>query len=113
MAKDDYTREELVAICERAVVPVEKWTNRDSSGAQHGVGVAWVMLKAGADFYINPARPGVRGCHTDDDTIWIDIYWPGFQAFEYGRSDHANWEDASVYLPTPARLDRADGDDWY
>jgi hypothetical protein len=111
--KFDYTREELIAICERATVPVEKWRNRDSAGAQQKVGLAWVMLKAGADFYINPPRQGKQGCHTNSETIWVDLYWPGFQAFEYGRDDHANWEDEQVYLPTPARLEKSAGNDWY
>lgn len=109
----DYSREELIAVCERAVVPVEKWRNRDSASAQQGVGLAWVMLRAGAEFYINPPRPGHSGCRTDERTIWVEFHWPGFRALEYGRSDHANWEDETIYLPTPARLDKADGDDWY
>lgn len=111
--RTDYTREELVAICERAVVPVEKWRDRDSASAQQGVGLAYVMLKAGAEFTIAPARVGVSGCFTDDSTIWIDLEWPGFQAFEYERANRHYWDDETVYLPTPERLDRADGGDWY
>lgn len=112
--RTDYTREELVAICERAVVPVEKWRNRDSASAQNGVGQAWVLLKAGCEFHIHPNPPaGQHGCFTDADTIWLDLEFPGFSAFEYGRSDHHYWEDETVYLPTPERLERSAGNDWY
>lgn len=111
----DYSRDELVAICERAVVAVDKWQNRDSASAQDGVGRAWVLLKAGCDFTIRPVQPaGTKsGCFTDASTIWIDIDWPGFQAFEYGRTDRHYWEDDTFYLPTPERLDRSNGEDWY
>lgn len=112
--RTDYTRAELVAICEQAVVPVEKWRNRDSASAQQGVGLAWVLLRAGCEFHIHPNPPaGKRGCFTDADTIWLDLDWPGFSAFEYGRSDRHYWEDETVYLPTPESLARAAGDDWY
>lgn len=100
-----YTREELVAICERAVVPVGKWRNRDSSSAQEGVGRVWALLKAGAEFSILD-----RGrLATDERTIWIEVDWPGFAHFEYGGHD----ESDTFYLPTPARLDAANGGDWY
>lgn len=33
MAKTDYTREDLIAICERAIVPQDHWRNRDSASA--------------------------------------------------------------------------------
>lgn len=38
MIKTDYTREELISICERAIVPQSKWWDRDSEQAQAGVG---------------------------------------------------------------------------
>lgn len=112
--RTDWTREELVAICERGAVPVGKWRNRDTAGAQIQMGRAWALLKAGCDFSVHPAKPQdvKSGCFTDEHTIWLDCYWPGFQAFEYGRDDQRNWDDDGFYLPTPARLD-ADGDDWY
>lgn len=40
-------REELIALCERAVVPVEQWSDRDSADAQKQVGEALVLLRAG------------------------------------------------------------------
>lgn len=105
----DYTREELVSICERAIVPVDRWRNRDSAGAQEGVGRAWALLKAGAEFSV--ITTGTLA--TTDETIWIEVEWPGFMAFEYGRSDRSNLDDDTFYLPTPERLAEADGKDWY
>lgn len=111
----EYSREELVALCERAVVPVEKWRNRDSASAQEGIGRAWVMLRAGCEFDVRYGPPTIErsGCFTDESTIWIDIEWPGFQAFEYERANTRLWDSDIFYLPTAARLERANGDDWY
>lgn len=109
VAAEDYTRETLIALCEAAVVPVEKWHNRDSAGAQRGVGEAWVLLRAGAEFTVLNRGSLV----TDEDTVWIEIVWPGFQAFEFGRAEREHWEDSTFYLPTAARLARSDGRDWY
>jgi hypothetical protein len=100
-------REQLIALCERAVVPVENWRNRDSSDAQKQVGEALMLLRAGAE-YVEATSP-----EQADDTIWIYIYYPGFTAFEYGSADRANWERELFYIPTAARLDRANGKDWY
>lgn len=105
----NYTRDELIAICEQAVVPVDRWRNRDSASAQEGVGHAWALLKAGAEFQVITAG----NLATTDRTIWIEVDWPGFMAFEYGTSDRSNWDDATFYLPTPKRLAEADGKDWY
>lgn len=111
--KHDYTRDELIAICERAIVPDHRWSNRDSAHSQEGVGRAWALLRAECDFDVQPPRPGESGCFTDERTIWLRITWPGFQAFEFGRDDLTTWDDDLFYLPTPGRLDEAAGSDWY
>jgi hypothetical protein len=105
-----YTRDELVDICERAVVPYEKWHDRDSAAAHEQLGRAWVLLKAGCDFRVI-TRPQIEGsrCVTDDHTIWVEVAWPGFETVDYG----GNWEDETFYLPTSTRLDQRDGRDWY
>lgn len=105
----DYTREELIAICERAVVPMGKWRNRDSPSAHENLGLCAVMLKAGAPFTIHPPQPG-GGCHTDARTIWLTVSWHGFNDFEFGTKFG---ESEMFYLPTPARLDETAGRDWY
>ena len=48
----NYTREDLIAICELAVVPHDRWSDRDTPGAQEGVGKAWAFLKAGCAFRV-------------------------------------------------------------
>lgn len=107
---NDYSRENLIAICEAAVVPVKKWRNRDSPGAQEKPGLCWVMLKAGCEFHVHPPQPEKRGCHTNARTIWLTIEWPTFGTFEYGGGNETN---ETFYIPTPARLREAEGRDWY
>lgn len=51
--RTDYSREELIALCEQAVVPQDKWCNRDSAGCQEQVGHLWAMLKAGCAYQID------------------------------------------------------------
>lgn len=40
-------REELIELCERAIVDEGKWKNRDSHYSQLNIGKAWALLKAG------------------------------------------------------------------
>ena len=103
---DKYSRENLIMICERAVVPHKDWSDRDSYFAQIGVGQAWSLLKAGAPFEV---MRGDFACSTDDQTIWIKITCKGFAAFDYGGAD----ERKTYYLPTDARLTASEGGDWY
>lgn len=110
--RTDYDRDELIEICERAVVPEDKWRNRDSPATQIKVGMAWVLLKASCDFRIMPEKPeGVAsGCFTDTRTIWLEIDRKTFNTFETDRDDR---DELTVYLPTPAKLDANKGSDWY
>lgn len=102
--RTDYTREELIAICERGVVAEKDWRNRDSCGAHQQLGSCWALLKAGCQFYI---RTGTDGCSTNAKTIWVEINAHGFAKFDHGGS----LDDETYYLPTPERL--ACGGDWY
>ena len=97
------TREELIALCERGVVPVSQWFNRDSAGAQIQLGKALALLRAGAEFYTagDPADT--------DQTIWISITYPGFAHFDWD----GEWEHDTFYIPTDARLRDRAGKDWY
>ena len=110
--RTDYGREELIAICERGVVPVREWADRDSPGAHEKLGLCWVMLKAGCEFSVHRAGAGNSGCHTNERTIWLTIWWPNFSDFEYGTTKVPS-ESETFYLPTPSRLDAANGRDWY
>lgn len=109
--RTDFTREELIAICERAIVPEAKWMNRDSPNAQQEVGRAWAFLKAGCSFRVCAAVNGRPGnCETDERTIWIEIDHRTFCSFEYGGG---HVETETFYLPTPGRLQDRAGRDWY
>ncbi|VXC06823.1 hypothetical protein [Aeromicrobium sp. 9AM] len=107
--KTDYTREDLIAICEKAIVPESDWSDRDSQRSQVKIGQAWALLKAGCDWHL------ADDPETDARTIWIEIYSQGFNWFEGGydgRDDEFLTRDL-FYLPTPGRLIKADGKDWY
>lgn len=110
------TREELVALCERAVVPEEKWLDRDSAEAQRQVGACWAQLKAGCRFDVHQVEGAEYDMNTDEDTVWLTVRAKGFQyveAFEPGDDPLDYLDDESYYLPTPALLERAAGGDWY
>lgn len=115
----EYTREELIAICEAAIVPESEWNDRDSYGAQFQVGECWALLRAGCEFEILYRPADVRsadGCFTDEDTIWINTYGKGFQYFEShepGDPDRPYMEEERHYLPTRKRLAEAAEKDWY
>jgi len=101
--KVDYTREELIAICEAAIVPMKHWYDRDSASAQRQVGDCWVLLRADVPFRIEK--------DTDHRTIWVEHYdIEGFQYVELGKDFK---ETELSYLPTPKRLEEAAGKDWY
>lgn len=102
----EYTRDDLLAICQAAFVPQEKWRNRDTSGAQRQLGECYALLKAGCDFRI---LRGGRYLDTDDRTIWVEVEFRGFRYFDHDGGT----EDETYYLPTRERLERAAGRDWY
>lgn len=106
MARIDYTREELVSICERAIVPESKWCDRDSAGAQRQVGETWALLRAGCDFEVVEKDGHII---TDEHTIWVRLKYDGFSVFDSGAD---KYEELS-YLPTTQHLDERNGEDWY
>lgn len=106
-------RAELISICEAASVPQRSWYDRDSHGAQSGVGVLWALLRAGCNFRIhpvgNPNEPHpLDDPPSTDKTIWVTTWAEGFAYFEDGERKRE-----LHYLPTRARLALADGKDWY
>lgn len=111
-ARGQYTRELLIAICEAAVVSVDRWVNRDSPGAHTQLGLCWVLLKAGCEYtvFYRPEGKEGSGCFTDESTIWLEVRHPTFNTFEHGGG---NEEYETFYLPTPARLERCGIRDWY
>ena len=125
-------REELIKICEDAVVHYSYWHNRDSYSAQKNIQSIYKGLTAGLDYTIDP--------ETDDRTIWITFNLPiDFEKLENGkyldissREDYFNnldpnhetemFDDYGIdfhsnytggYLPTREVLDKCNRKDWY
>lgn len=130
--KKQYSREELIAICQDAVVPCEKWRNRDSRCSQVQISDIHALLCVGAEFEI--------GGDTDDYTIWICFknltdeqkakrleYRLAIDSREdYFKKCDPNYESEmfesdgidvnclyEVYMPTRERLEQVKGEDWY
>ena len=105
----EYTREKLIDICERAIVPHDEWADRDTAGTQEGIGKSLVFLKAGCKFEVKTeenTRDG-SGCITDDRTIWIQFWVRGWNYFEFPsdeETDGIHNSDYFFYLPTEKRL---------
>jgi hypothetical protein len=116
-AVKDLTREDLIAICEAAVVPEKHWHDRDSQAAHVQVGQAWALLGADCHYKLRLRRDDKEDrCVTDSDTIWLDIWSKGFTYFEWGEDStnpKVGREHDTIYLPTPKRLLAANGKDWY
>lgn len=96
------SREELIALIDRATVPESEWRDRDSAGAQRQLGEGRALLLAGCDFRLS------EDPQSDADTWWIDITYKGFDWFEM----HELSTDL-LYVPTSERLDARAGKDWY
>ncbi len=103
-----YTRQKLITLCECAIVTVNNWHDRDSSEAQINIGKCWALLRAGCLFEILN--------RTDEDTIYISIYFPDFNRFQDGEFDLKNKDslkEYSFYIPTRKRLNETVNKDWY
>ena len=98
--KSEYSRQKLIALIDAAVIPHQRWSNRDTPEALSQAATARAYLLAGCDFRLsqNPELP------TTDKTIWLEIK-------HYEFADEPDWH--TYYLPTPARLEAAAGSDWY
>lgn len=116
-----YTREELTAICEKAIVPHAKWDNRDSLANHMNVAKCWMLLKAGCKFEVR-TKENSKSLITDDDTIWINFWAKNFAWFEnlldddeypegYRHEDSGSGE-LMYYLPTEKCLKEANGGSW-
>lgn len=126
-----YTREELINICERAVVPFLEWNNRDSYSSQVQLVDIHRLLIIGAEFeikidhetisinFINLTE-NIKGKYRDIGyELQIDSLEDYFE--EFGRDNEmfeSNGIDidckygCSGYLPTQKRLEDADGRDY-
>ena len=136
MKKKKYTREELIRICEDAVVSCSKWHDRDSHMAQMEISDIHSLLCIGCDYVIDK--------NTNENTIYITFKnitveqksnsWKNCLSID-SVEDYFNWyrneygEDCTSemfeghgidlnsnywggYMPTRKRLEEANGGDW-
>jgi len=112
MAKLDYSREELLDICEKALVSEAHWGSEDSAWRQLRVGQIWALLKDGCAFKIilqadcaeAEAEDESAYCpyYTNERTIWFEIYYRG-----------KNEDEVEIYfLPTIERLTNPENQKW-
>ncbi len=98
------TREELISLCEKGIIPVEKWRNRDTPEAQAQLGICWAYLKAGCEFNVD------IGIYF----IILNIFHPTFSTIERQEPlGGPELEETSFYVPTQRQLDRKNGGDWH
>lgn len=71
----NYTREQLIDICEKAVVHHTKWDNRDSYSAQLGVQSLYKGLTAGLDFRV-VTKDISPDYHSNDNVIIVEFLQP-------------------------------------
>jgi len=98
------TRQELITLCNRGVVPQTHWHNRDSAGAQIQLATARTLLLAGCEFRLDDTEPTI----SDKNTWWIEVTYKGFNYFEEGELS-----TKLFYVPTDVRLIQTAGKDWY
>ena len=111
--KISYSRKDLITLCEKAFVPYQKWHDRDSPHSQIQIGTALALLKDGLPFEVCKDK---EGCSTDEQTVFVDIFYPDFCNMEEGEQtikNKENWESKMFYIPTQKRLNEANRQDWY
>ena len=134
------TREQLIELCQNAVVHHTKWNNRDSYSAQKGIQSVYEGLTAGLDFRI-VTKEISPDYHSDDRTLIVEFLQPidfdKLKTAEHleisSREDY--FEDCDpehesemfdgdgidfyssytqTYIPTRQRLEECGiGNDWY
>lgn len=128
-----YSREELISICEAAVVHCTDWCNRDSFGAQNQLNDIYEGLTAGFEYEITEvdkingtiwinfiSLPGVypRNCQYLD-TCSLEDYFETCdperetEMFNNSGIDWGSTGWKGGYLPTREKLIIFEGDDWY
>jgi hypothetical protein len=137
----EYTREDLIKICENAVVHHKKWGDRDSYIAQRNIQSIYKGLTAGLDFRI-VTKEIDASYHSNDSTLIIEFMKPieynqleekGKHLRISSREDYFkdcdpdyetemfsgdgidfHSEFTQTFMPTQARLDACGkGNDWY
>ena len=132
-------RNELIQICQDAVVHHTKWQDRDSYSAQKSIQSIYEGLTAGLDFRV-VTKDIDKDYHSDERTLIVEFMQPidhnkikdakhleiseredyfkdGDPDYEtemfdgYGIDFLSNY--TKTYMPTRKRLDECNGDDWY
>jgi len=112
MQDNDYSRENLIAICDAAIVPEEFWDNPRTPQTQKMVGILWAQLRAGCEFTVHVEAVDEFDCFvSDDQTIWLDVESIELKMHEK-HLDKKHKRIELFYLPTPKRLRECSGRDW-
>jgi hypothetical protein len=117
------TREELIQICEKAIVPQKLWSHRGSELAQKEIGRCWQLLKCGCEFEIRPTNKPDR-LIWEKNFIELQFWAHNEEWFDHGDNPHSKSEHSGFILdseaklllfliPTTEFLDKAKGADWY
>jgi hypothetical protein len=111
--KTEYTREELIKLCDEGQVDYSKWCDRDSFSAQRQLHIAKLTLLGGCKFRIITNRKEgslwekrkiESSCVTDEETIWVEIFYDEWE-------DGEDWQNH--FIPTPKKLKEVNRGDWY
>jgi hypothetical protein len=123
------TREELISICFKSIVPWTEWNNRDSYVAQLNVNQCYSLLCINADFNVNINNDTIEivfinlnpeiirescffNLEYDDYSLYKEAF-PEEELFEYYNSVDIDDKQKYCYLPTLNRLEERNGSDWY
>jgi tetrahydrodipicolinate N-succinyltransferase len=117
---ENYTREKLIEICEKAIVNQSKWQNRDTAASQISIGKCWALLKSGCKFMVQTEENREDSeLVTDENTIWIQFWVKDFKWFDWLDANEEEYPDGCkehdyfFYMPTEKRLENSKGEDWY
>ena len=129
------SREQLISLCERAVVPYYKWANRDSYSAQVNIEDAYKLLQAGAEYDAKLDKNGdvfwVNFKNLTEELLkkadsyclgidYIDSYKEAVSDEEMFDTESDVWmalingyKEITCYIPTKKHLEEVNGGDWY
>ena len=108
--KTNYTREELINLCEKSITNYKTWRDRDMPEATKHIGTAWALLKSDCPFNILDTGD----LKTDNHTIWFEIKNPSFTSLDRGESfEDGHGESDTFYLPTLKLLEAVNNQEWY
>jgi hypothetical protein len=122
-----YSREDLISIVQRSVVPCNKWRDRDSACAQSNLNEIYMRLTAGVKYTYKIENDSIVFSFdpmTEEErnkALFLDI--DSYEDYLNQREDSEEEMFAPVYfypdekyfgyMPTPERLEEVDGEDWY